>query len=135
MAIPIKKLRGMTPELEGDLHMRGIYHTGHLLAASCTPADRQLLGEQVGVAPQAILELANRADLSRIWGVAGVYADLLEQAGVDTVRELAGRKPDHLHAKLVEVNAESKLAGRLPSRKMVGNWISQAQELPRGLQY
>jgi predicted flap endonuclease-1-like 5' DNA nuclease len=135
MAIPIGKLRGMTPTLEGDLHVRGIYDTEQLLEATRTPAGREALAGQVAVEPQTILELANRADLSRIWGVAGVYSDLLEHAGVDTVLELATRNPDNLHAKLVEVNAQSKRTLRVPPRNLVENWIAQAQELPRRLEY
>jgi predicted flap endonuclease-1-like 5' DNA nuclease len=135
MAIPIKKLRGMTPNLEGDLHARGIYDTEQLLEAARTPAGREALAGQVGVEPQTILELANRADLSRIWGVASVYSDLLEHAGVDTVLELATRNPGNLHAKLAKVNAQSRLTRRVPSRNLVENWIAQARELPRRLEY
>jgi predicted flap endonuclease-1-like 5' DNA nuclease len=135
VAIAINQLRGMTPILEGDLQARGIYNTEQLLEAARTPGGRTALGEQVGVDTQRILELANRADLSRIEGVAGAYSDLLEQAGVDTVRELAGRNPGNLHAKLVAVNAERRLVRRLPSRNAVANWITQAKDLPRRLEY
>ena len=135
MPIPINELRGMTPILEGDLHVRGIYNSEQLLEAARTPAERESLAGQVGVEVRTILELANRADLSRIWGVAGVYSDLLEHAGVDTVKELAARNPDNLHARLVEVNAQSKLTGRVPPRNQVEKWIAQAQELPRRLEY
>ena len=125
----------MTPILEGDLHVRGIYNSEQLLEAACTPAERESLAGQVGVEVRTILELANRADLSRIWGVAGVYSDLLEHAGVDTVKELAARNPNNLHARLVEVNAQSKLTRRVPPRNQVEKWIAQAQELPRRLEY
>lgn len=135
MAIPIGKLRGLTPTLEGDLQARGIFDTEQLLEAACTPAGREALAGHVGVKPQTILELANRADLSRIWGVAGVYSDLREHAGVDTVLELATRNPDNLHAKLVEVNAQSQRTRRMPSHNLVEKWIAQAQGLPRRLQY
>jgi predicted flap endonuclease-1-like 5' DNA nuclease len=73
--------------------------------------------------------------LSRVKGVAGVYSDLLEQAGVDTVKELAGRRPDNLHAKMVEVNKEKNLTGRLPTSEMVESWVAQAKELPKFLTY
>lgn len=135
MAIPIKQLRGMPPGLEGELQLRGIYDTEQLLEAASTPASRAALGDKVGVDAQTILEVANRADLARIWGVAGVYSDLLEQAGVDTVKELAGRNPHNLYATLVQLNAKSRLARRVPSRSNVENWIAQAKELPRRLEY
>lgn len=135
MAIPIKDLRGMTPALEGDLQMHRIYNNEQLLLATRTPGDREALAVQVGIAARTILELANRADLSCIWGVAGVYSDLLEQAGVDTVKELATRNPDNLHAKLAELNARKKLTGRVPPRNLVNRWIAEAKDLPRRLEY
>lgn len=135
MAIPIGQLRGMSAELAAKLKERGISNSVQLLEAAQTPAGRQAWAESTGVEPRVILELANRADLSRIWGIAGVFSDLLEHAGVDTVKELATRNPDHLHATLVEVNAEKKLAGRVPSLDMVKDWVAQAQALPKMLEY
>jgi predicted flap endonuclease-1-like 5' DNA nuclease len=87
------------------------------------------------VEPRAILELANRADLARVRGVAGVFSDLLERAGVDTVKELATRNPDNLHAKVEEVNARERLSGRTPPWSAVKDWVAQAKVLPRILQY
>lgn len=90
---------------------------------------------QVGVQARTILELANRAVLSRVWGIAGVYSDLLEQAGVDTVKELAARNPNNLHAKLVELNAQKRLTGRVPPKNFVKRWIAEAKDLPGSLKY
>lgn len=135
MAIPIGQLKGMSSALETKLKERGIYTSEQLLAAARTPADRDALAEYAGVESRVILELANRADLSRVWGVAGVFSDLLEHAGVDTIMELATRNPENLHAKLVEINAEQKLAGRVPSLETVKSWVSQAKEMPRLLEY
>jgi predicted flap endonuclease-1-like 5' DNA nuclease len=135
MAISIGKLRGMSAEVAAKLKEQGIYDSDQLLAAARTPAGRKDLAEQAGVESQVILELANRADLARVRGVAGVFSDLLEQAGVDTVKELATRNPDNLFAKLVEINTEKKLAGRTPHQSLVKDWIAQAKELPKLLEY
>jgi len=135
MAISIKKLRGIPTVLEADLHEHGIYNSDQLLEAARTPAGRKVLAGKVGVEARTILKLANRADLSRVRGIAGVFSDLLEHAGVDTVKEMATRNPDNLHAKLVEVNARERLAGRVPPLNMVHDWVSQAKELPKLLEY
>jgi predicted flap endonuclease-1-like 5' DNA nuclease len=82
-----------------------------------------------------ILEWVNHVDLFRIKGVGEEYADLLEEAGVDTVVELANRKPSNLFAKLEAVNAEKKLVRKVPAETQVGNWIAQAEELPRVVEY
>jgi hypothetical protein len=54
---------------------------------------------------------------------------------VDTVPELAQRKPENLYEKLREVNAEKKLVRKLPSMVQVMDWVAQAKELPRALNY
>ena len=135
MTISIKKLRGMTAESAAKLKERGIVYSDQLLEAAKTPAERQALAKQMGVESEMILELANRADLSRIKGIAGVFSDLLENAGVDTVKELAARNPDNLHATLVKINADKKLAGRTPPLNVVKDWVAQAKALPRVLEY
>jgi len=135
MAISIGKLRGMSAELAAKLKEQGISNSDQLLGAARTPAGRKALAEHAGVDSQVILGLANRADLARVRGIAGVFSDLLEHAGVDTVKELATRNPDNLHAKLAEINAEKKLAGRAPSLDMVKDWVGQAKELPKLLEY
>ena len=65
---------------------------------------RKAIEEKSGIAHKLILEWVNLADLFRIKGVAEEYSDLLEEAGVDTVVELAGRNAENLFAKVTEVN-------------------------------
>ncbi|HDQ05625.1 MAG TPA: DUF4332 domain-containing protein, partial [Candidatus Bathyarchaeota archaeon] len=75
------------------------------------------------------------SDLMRIKGVGEEYSDLLEEAGVDTVVELAQRNPDNLYAKLLEVNEEKNLVRRLPNLEDVTSWVNQAKTLPRKIEY
>ena len=135
MNLPIRKLRGMSAEIEARLERHSILYSDQLLNASLTPAARRDLAKATRVEASVILELANRADLVRVKGIGRVFSDLLEQAGVDSVKELADRRPDHLHARLVEVNAQKQLAGRAPTRKAVESWVAQAKQLPKTLEY
>lgn len=135
MAITVLKLKGMSTELGGLFQGKKIFNADQLLEAATTPAARKILAEQMGISVQAVLELANRADLARVKGIGGVFSDLLEQAGVDTIAELAKRRADNLYAKLVELNKEKSLAGRLPTLSAVEDWIAQAKALPRKLEY
>ena len=93
MAVPVKDLKGATAALVNKLKEKGISNSDHLLESAAKPAGRKELAGHCGCDAREILELANRADLSRVKGVAGVYSDLLEKAGVYTVKELATRKP------------------------------------------
>lgn len=135
MGVAINELKGMTSEVSAKLKELGISNNELLVQAAKSPEERKTLAAKVGIDSRALLELANRADLSRIKGVAGVYSDLLEQAGVDTVKELSKRRPDNLHAKILEVNQERKLTSRPPTADMVQNWVAQAQDLPKFLTY
>lgn len=135
MAINIKNLRGMSEELAAKLLEKGIQTGDQLLAASRDSKARQELAKMLEMDVKSVLAMANRADLARVKGIGGVYSDLLEHAGVDTVRELANRNATNLLAKINEINAVHNLAGRLPTLSQVQDWVEQAKSLPRGIEY
>jgi predicted flap endonuclease-1-like 5' DNA nuclease len=105
------------------------------LEKGATPAGRQDLAAAADISGKLILEWINLADLFRIKGIGEEYSDLLEEAGVDTVPELAQRNAANLYARLMAVNAEKKLVRRVPTLAQVTSWIEQAQALPRIVQY
>ena len=126
---------GGEPSGDGRPLLPGLLRGDALLEAGKTPRGRERLSERTGIGDKLILEWVNLADLFRIKGVGEEYSDLLEEAGVDTVRELAQRRPDHLHAKLIEINAAKRLVRRLPPMVLVEDWVAQAKELPRVVEY
>jgi nucleotidyltransferase/DNA polymerase involved in DNA repair len=69
------------------------------------------------------------ADLMRVSGVGRQFGELLKAAGVDTIKELRTRNADNLAAKLAEVNAEKKLAKKVPTAAQVQDWIEQAKTM------
>ncbi len=124
----------------GDLYAERLQTAGvatqeALLEAGSTPKGRKDLAEKTSITEKLILSWVNRADLARVKGIGEEYADLLEAAGVDTVPELAQRKPENLFQKLVEVNEEYKLVRQLPTEANVADWLAQAKELPRVVTY
>jgi predicted flap endonuclease-1-like 5' DNA nuclease len=131
----ITQLKGVSQDIANKLRGQGLGTCETFLSAAGTPAGRRQLAEQTGMDHNIILELANRADLSRINGIGRVFSDLLEDLGVDTVKELAGRRPENLHAKMVEVNSTLKDSKRVPTAMQVEGWVSQAKALPTVLQY
>jgi len=128
-------IEGIGPVYADKLKAAGVPTLEALLEKGSTPEGRQELAAGAGIGGKLILEWANLADLFRIKGVGEEYSDLLEEAGVDTVPELAQRNAANLVAKLVEVNAEKKLVRRLPTLAQVTSWIEQAKALPRIMQY
>jgi predicted flap endonuclease-1-like 5' DNA nuclease len=135
MTVPVQDIKGTTETMLAKFKELAISDSEKLLAAAASPAQRKELAAACGCAPADILGLANRADLARVSGVAGVYSDLLEQAGVDTVKELATRRPDNLLAKLIATNDAAKLTQRPPTAAMVEDWVAQAKGLPPILTY
>jgi predicted flap endonuclease-1-like 5' DNA nuclease len=134
MANP-KYVEGIGEVYAQKLMEAGVANTGDLLDKGATPKGRQEIAEQAGISPKLVLEWVNHVDLFRIKGVGEEYADLLEEAGVDTVPELAQRNAANLHQKLGEVNAEKKLVRQLPTLTQVESWVAQAKELPRVITY
>ena len=130
----ISELRGVTPQQAETLKAHGITNAGQLLDRAGTPQGRRELAEATGISSDSILEMVNRADLSRIHGIGRQYSHLLEDAGVDTCPELAQRNPANLYAALREAAAGSGIK-RPPTAQQVADWVSQAKALPRAVHY
>jgi predicted flap endonuclease-1-like 5' DNA nuclease len=128
-------VEGIGPIYTQRLSAIGIKTTNKLLKKGATPKGREELAEKTGISGDLILEWVNHADLFRIKGVGEEYSDLLEEAGVDTVPELAQRNPDNLYAALKQTNEMKKLVRQLPSQRQVADWVQQAQQMPRMIQY
>jgi predicted flap endonuclease-1-like 5' DNA nuclease len=128
-------IEGIGPVMAEKLLKAGIKTTEGLLKAGGDKTSRKKIADAADIDEKKILRWVNMADLFRIKGVAEEYSDLLEAAGVDTVKELATRKPDNLHAKMVEVNADKKLVRQLPTPKKVASWVAQAKELVPAVTY
>jgi predicted flap endonuclease-1-like 5' DNA nuclease len=128
-------VEGIGEKYAAKLRLAGVGSTDSLLKAGSTPKGRTQLAGAAEVSEKLILEWVNHVDLFRIKGIGQEYADLLEEAGVDTVPELAQRKPENLYEKLVEVNQQKKLVRVLPSTVKVRSWINQARNMPRIIEY
>lgn len=131
----IIEIEGIGPVYREKLIAYGIKTVEGLLKAGASPSGRTDIAEGTGISKTLILEWVNHADLFRIKGVSEEYSDLLEEAGVDTVVELAQRNAENLYAKMKEVNMEKKLVRRLPSARQVAGWVTQAKSLPRVVTY
>lgn len=113
----------------------GINTVDDLLQKAKTPAGRKTLEETTGISGKSILKWTNHADLMRINGVGPQFSELLEAAGVDTVKELKHRVAENLQQKLEEINNKRNLVNRVPSVSEVQKMIDQAKELPAIMEY
>jgi predicted flap endonuclease-1-like 5' DNA nuclease len=128
-------IEGIGSIYAGKLQRVGIRTTNRLLRVAAHRRGRKDISTQTGISETLILEWVNLADLMRIKGIGEEYSDLLEEAGVDTVKELRNRRPDNLYQAILEINASKQLVRRLPSRGAVESWIMQAKTLPPVLPY
>jgi predicted flap endonuclease-1-like 5' DNA nuclease len=133
--LKIEEIEGIGQTYAKKLVEAGIKTTDDLLEAGTTPKERENLAKKTGISRKLILEWINLADLFRIKGVGEEYSDLLEEAGVDTVAELATRNADNLYPKILEVNEKKKLVRRPPTLDEIKQWIDQAKTLPRKVEY
>jgi len=131
----IEEIEGIGSTYGKQLKDQGIMTTDGLLSSGSTSKDRKRLAEKTGISEKLILEWVNLADLLRIRGVGQEYSDLLEEAGVDTVVELARRNPNNLHEKILSVNKNKQLVRKSPSINQIKDWIEQAKNLPRKVEY
>lgn len=131
----ITSIEGIGDAYAKKLRAAGIRTTEALLKAGHLPKGRNELAAKTGFSTQTILEWVNRADMFRVPGIGSQYSDLLEAAGVDTVRELAGRNAEALIAALAKVNAAKNKVNRMPTLKQVRKWIQLAKSLPKGVEY
>jgi PAS domain S-box-containing protein len=127
--LPVRKIEGIGPVYSDKLAEVGIHNTHDLLDASADRKSRDELSLKSGISPTLILGWTNRADLMRVPGIGEEFSDLLEKAGVDTIKELAYRNPENLYDKLIEVNEEKSLVRRPPSQTEVTSWVQSAKEL------
>ncbi|WP_436795408.1 DUF4332 domain-containing protein [Actinospongicola halichondriae] len=132
----ISAIEGIGPKYRKILQGAGVRTCEALLDNGATRKGRKTLADLTKLGDKRILEWVNRADLMRVKGVSTQYSDLLEAAGVDTVKELKNRNAENLAAAMEKVNSgRKKLVQRTPSAKVVQGWIDQAKKLPAVVKY
>ena len=125
----LEKIEGIGTKYAEKLQAAGVTSTEELLDVGGSRKGRQDLAAKSEISETLILEWVNLADLFRIPGIGEEYSDLLEEAGVDTVKELRNRNPENLHKAVQEVNARKKLVRQVPGLSQVETWIKSAKEL------
>jgi predicted flap endonuclease-1-like 5' DNA nuclease len=135
VSYPLSAIAGVGPAMTARLKTLGIRTTERLLETAKSAKARRKLAEKLAIDEHTVLRWANLADRMRIKGVREPYAELLKDAGVDTVRELRYRNPAHLAQAMSEANAKRKRVRLLPSEKRVAGWIDAARKLDQKIRY
>ena len=128
-------IEGIGQTLAKKFQAGGVRGTRTLLTKGGTKKGRLALSEACGLDEGRILKFVNHADLMRIKGVGGEYAELLEAAGVDSVPELARRNAANLATAMESVNATRKLVRSVPTEERISDWVGQAGKLGRAVSH
>lgn len=128
----IAEIEGLPDAAKTKLAAAGLNTVEELLARAGDSSKRASLAKEIGSPVSDVTEWVNRADLMRIKGVGREFSDLLENAGVDSCKELQHRIPENLHAKLKASNEAGHFTKQTPSLNQVTDWIAQAKTLTAG---
>ena len=135
MDYKIIDIEGVGEVYAEKLQAAGINKSNELLEKCASPKGRKELAEATGISEKLILRWTNHCDLYRINGVGPQFAELLEAAGVDTVKEFRHRVAENLQPKLEETNAQKHICGRVPAVAEIQKMIDQAKELEPKVSY
>jgi len=135
MSYAVMDIKGIGPLMADKLKKVGIRTTAKLLETAASAKGRKELAASIGVDERTILRWANLVDRMRIKGIGEDYATLLQDVGVDTVKELKHRNVAKLASAMREANKKNKKVRLLPSERRVQRWVDQAKQLPLKITY
>lgn len=130
----IDQVAGIDLKQATKLRKAGVRTSKKLIEEAGTRRGRTNLAKSTGISPKELQGWVHHADLLRVKGVGGEYAELLVAAGVDTLRDLRRRNPTALLAKIIGLNGSDRIVDRLPTEGMVESWIESAGELKPSIQ-
>ena len=82
MSYKISQIEGIGEAYARQLEAVGVNTVEQLLEKCSSKKGRTLLADETGISEKLILKWTNHADLFRIKGVAGQFAELLEAAEI-----------------------------------------------------
>lgn len=89
---------------------------------------RRALADQLGIDINLVRRWALLVDLMRIVGIDAQRVNLLEAAGVGSLRDLRNSDPEALARLLHQINRARSLVPEPPSVDSVRQWINEAKE-------
>lgn len=135
MSYKIIDIEGIGETYGHKLNLQGVHTTGDLLDKCGTKQGRAAMAAATHIPESLILTWVNHADLMRINGIGGQISELMEASGVDSVVELRTRNAANLHQKMLEVNEQYGLSGKVPSEHELVQMIEQAKKMEPRVQH
>ena len=120
------KIIGINKKYADLLGKEGFHNVEDLLPLSSYQIKK--LAKKTGISAKLIDTWQEHADLMRIEGITPEYANILNLAGVDSVKELAQRNPKNTLDRIIKLDQEQPdLITKVPTLKEVKEWIAKAK--------
>ncbi len=126
---PVETIEGIGAGFGNKLKADGITTTEALLELCASDAGVDRLCKCVDLDEATVRNWGTMADLMRIKGLGGQWAELMWRAGVSNVQDLAKQDIVPLRAKMREVNDAEHRVAELPGEKRVTKFIEDAAQL------
>lgn len=108
-----------------------IYTTDDLWKATLKASQRIKIAKALGISLNKLKEIHNFCDLLRIQGIGPKVVKVLTLAGIKTTLALSKQNPKQLTTKIIEVNKQHEILGKLPDEALVQEWIEKAKILSK----
>ena len=126
---PIESIEGIGQGFGKRLKADGIATTEALLELCTSDAGIARVCQCVDLDENTVRNWRTMADLMRIKGLGGQWAELMWRAGVSSVQDLAQREIEPLRARMREINEEEHRVAELPGEKRVIKFVEDAAHL------
>ena len=130
---PVEAIEGIGTGYGSRLRAVGIGSVEKLLEACATDEGVERVREATDEDTHVVHTWAIMADLMRIQGLGGQWAELLWRSGVTSVQDLATREAEALLEHMNEVNVEEHRVRELPGPQRLVDFIAEAGGLPRAI--
>lgn len=125
---PIVEVEGIGTKYSKTLEKAGVSHVEDLILFDSVKIKN--LSASTKISEKMIDKWVEHADLMRIGGVGPEYADVLNQIGVDSVKELAQRNPKNTLDKIMDLDKKKPDVFRKPPRlDEIEDWIEEAKKI------
>ena len=131
----ISNVERIAPDQAAALKAAGISSTEQLLERGGFQEQRSALVAESGIDEITLMPWLTRADLERILGIGWDFAELIAEAGIETVPDLAQADAESLREGISTANAKLSLVTRMPSIAAVQSWIDEAKTLEPAITY
>lgn len=130
----IEEIEGIGKGYAQRLRKIGIETTLQLLGKITDPAMIPEIAGQVNKKEKVVRSWITMADLIRVPGIRGKFAERIAASGIHSVQQLAKQDAVELTHKITQMNTRENRNRTLPTLEMVTVWIAAAKNLPNAIE-